>query len=64
MENHQIWNKTLEILESQINKQSFNTWLKDTKLISNTNNVMKILVTDDVAIKHVSQEYSKLIENI
>jgi len=64
MENSQIWEKVLKKIESQINKQSFNTWLKDTQLISNDNNVIKILVTDDVAVKHVTQEYLKLIENI
>lgn len=59
-----IWNKVLESLGHSINKQSFETWLKDTKLLTISENTMKIKVADDVAGRHISENYSAQINKM
>ena len=53
----ELWNNVLDTLESSINKQSFNMWLKDTESITITNETLKIKVIDDVARRHISEQY-------
>ncbi len=63
-ETTEIWNKVLSFLQSNINKQSFDMWLKDTSPVGITDSTIKIKVVDDVASRHISDQYSHQIENI
>jgi len=53
----ELWNSVLNSLESSVNKQSFNMWLKDTEPLSMTENILKIRVIDDVTRRHISEQY-------
>jgi chromosomal replication initiator protein len=59
-----IWGKVLDSMQTNINKQSFDMWLKDTKPLEFSGDIMKIRVADDVAKRHISDQYSNQIENI
>jgi len=58
------WSTILSSLEKNINKQSFDMWLKDTNLLTNANGVLKIKVADDVAVRHITEQYKNQIESI
>lgn len=60
----EIWNKVLTSLQSHVNKQSFDIWLKETEPISITDDIIKIKVIDDVAGRHISERYSQQIDSI
>ena len=59
-----IWKNVLTELEKKINKQSFNTWLKDTEFISLDGNILQIKVKDDVAVRHLNDKLLRDIEEI
>ncbi len=59
-----MWDDVLKNLESRINRQSFIMWLKDTEPLSISGNSLKIKVKDDVAAKHLNNQYLKDIEEI
>ena len=59
-----IWQNVLVELEKKINKQSFNTWLKDTEFVSLDGNLLQIKVKDDVAVRHLNDKFLKDIEEI
>ncbi len=59
-----LWDNVLTSLESKINKQSFNTWLKDTEPVSIYENTIQIKVIDDVTKRHISEQYLNQISNI
>ena len=59
-----LWSNVLNSLESKINKQSFNMWLKETEPLSITGNIIKIRVMDDVARRHISDQYSGQINSV
>jgi len=59
-----IWDKVLKNLETRINKQSFAMWLKDTEPLSIDGDLLKIRVKDDVAARHLKDQYLKDIEEI
>jgi chromosomal replication initiator protein len=59
-----LWNDVLHTLETSVNKQSFNMWLKDTEPVSVSDNVIKVKVIDDVARRHISEQYSMQISHI
>jgi len=61
---HVIWDKVLKNLETRINKQSFAMWLKDTEPLSIDGDLLKIRVKDDVAARHLKDQYLKDIEEI
>jgi len=61
---HVIWDKVLKNLETRINKQSFAMWLKDTEPLSIEGDLLKIRVKDDVAARHLKDQYLKDIEEI
>ena len=44
-EHNNIWSATLGLLEMKIPKASFETWLKDTFVLSSKNNVLTIGVS-------------------
>jgi chromosomal replication initiator protein len=53
----ELWNSVLNSLESSVNKQSFNMWLKDTEPLSMSENILKIRVIDEVTRRHISEQY-------
>ena len=53
----ELWNNVLNSLESSVNKQSFNMWLKDTEPLSISENILKIRVIDEVTRRHISEQY-------
>ena len=57
-----IWNRVLTILQGNINKQSFDMWLKDTTPLSIDNGILRVQVIDDVTRMHISEKYSRMIE--
>ncbi len=59
-----IWDNVLRNLETKINRQSFAMWLKDTEPLSIEGDLLKIKVKDDVAAKHLNDQYLKDIEEI
>ncbi len=59
---NEIWGKVLDNMRTDINKQSFDMWFKDTKLLSINENVLYVKVPDDVARRHISDNYSPYIE--
>lgn len=59
-----MWDGVLKSLESRINRQSFIMWLKDTEPLSISGNSLKIKVKDDVAAKHLNNQYLNDIEVI
>lgn len=59
-----LWNNVLTTLESSVNKQSFNMWLKDTEPVAMSDSIIKVRVIDDVAKRHISEQYSSQISLI
>ena len=59
-----MWDSVLKNLESRINRQSFIMWLKDTEPLSIEGSSLKIKVKDEVAAKHLNDQYLKDIEGI
>jgi chromosomal replication initiator protein len=53
----QLWNSVLQSLEMNVNRQSFNMWLKDTEPVSVSDNILKIKVIDEVTRRHISEQY-------
>lgn len=66
MNNHMansIWQDVLNHLQNSINKQSYNMWLKDTVQVGLTETAIKIRVIDDVARRHIAEQYSTQISS-
>lgn len=58
----EIWGKVLDNMRTDINRQSFDMWFKDTRPLSVNDNTLYIRVPDDVARRHISDNYSPYIE--
>jgi chromosomal replication initiation ATPase DnaA len=59
-----IWNKALYNIQGIINKQSFDMWLKDTEPVMLLENRLTIKVADEVAQRHISDNYSSTLSAI
>ena len=59
-----LWQQVLQKLESEINRQSFNTWFTNTTAQVISDNTIKIKVIDDVASRHIEEYYSEKIKTI
>lgn len=59
----QIWKKTLEILESELSRPSFDTWLKSTELLFLDDNIATIAVPNEFAKDWLETRYYNLIKN-
>ncbi len=59
-----IWDNVLKNLEKRINKQSFAMWLKDTEPLAIEGDILRIRVKDDVAARHLKDQYLRDIEEI
>lgn len=64
MNNDELWNNFLSILNTRIAEISFNTWFKDTKLISSKDGKLVIQVPMTFHKKFLNDNYYELIEDI
>jgi chromosomal replication initiator protein len=60
----QLWEKILSDVKNQINKQTFDMWLNDTKALSFDGQIMTIAVKDEVAKNHIEKSYTDLFSVI
>lgn len=59
-----IWNSFLEKIKDQISSLSYETWFKDTKLVSLNNNTATVIVPMNLHKKHLKENYISLMEDI
>ena len=57
-----FWNKFLATIKESISSLSYETWFRDTKLVSLRNNVATIIVPMPVHKKHLVENYKDIIE--
>ena len=62
MKTEEIWQKILNYFSSKLTNISFNTWFKDTKLLSIDNNEFKIYITSEFKKNFIETKYSDLID--
>ncbi len=58
-----IWQKALDILETQLSKPSFETWLKSTQLITYQGNTATVSVPNEFAKDWLESRYISLIKS-
>lgn len=58
-----IWQKTLDVLETQLSKPSFETWLKSTNLIDFSNHTVTVSVANEFAKDWLESRYINLIKS-
>lgn len=58
-----IWQKALGIMEKQVSRPSFETWLKSTKPVQFSNHIMVIEVPNDFAKDWLESRYYDLIKD-
>ncbi|KAB2953927.1 chromosomal replication initiator protein DnaA [Heliorestis acidaminivorans] len=58
-----LWQQTLEILKQELNPESFDTWLKNTQLISLQDREAYVAVPNDLARDWLENRYATLIKN-
>lgn len=59
-----LWDNFLEQLKTKISSLSFDTWFKNTKLLSLDNNTAKILVDSPLQKKSLEETWYKTIEEV
>lgn len=57
-----LWDNFLSIIKESISSLSYETWFRDTKLVSLRNNVATIVVPMPVHKKHLLENYKDIIE--
>ena len=57
-----IWSSTLAVIEAQLSKPSFETWLKATKPLAYYNNTLVVGVPNEFAKNWVESRYSSLLQ--
>ncbi len=57
-----IWNNTLAVIEAQLSKPSFETWLKATKPLAYYNDTLVVGVPNEFAKDWVESRYSTLLQ--
>lgn len=58
-----LWNQFLDKIKENISSLSYETWFKDTKLVSIKDNVAIIIVPMPFHKKHLVENYNNIIEN-
>jgi len=58
-----IWNKTLDILSSELSKPTFETWLKSTYLAHFNENIVIVSVPNEFAKEWLQSRYYNIIKN-
>ncbi|MDD2496571.1 MAG: chromosomal replication initiator protein DnaA [Desulfitobacteriaceae bacterium] len=59
----EVWQKTLDILETELSKPSFETWLKTIKVVTRYDNTIVIAVPNEFAKDWLESRYANLIKN-
>lgn len=59
-----LWNNFLEKIKSRISSLSYDTWFKDTKLISLDDNVAKVLVDSQLQKKQLQETWYQTISDV
>ncbi len=62
MDVDELWRNFLEIIKNSISSLSYETWFKDTKLVTIRNNTAVIIVPMPVHKKHLMENYKDIIE--
>ncbi len=62
MDVEELWKNFLEIIKSSISSLSYETWFRDTKLVTLRNNIATIIVPMPVHKKHLVENYMDIIE--
>lgn len=62
MDVESLWNNFLDSIKESISSLSYETWFRDTKLVSLRNNVATIIVPMPVHKKHLVENYKDIIE--
>lgn len=57
------WQKTLDIMKTELKRPSFETWLKPTKVVTRYNNTVVVAVPNEFAKDWLESRYSNLIKN-
>ncbi len=64
MDMNVIWDTFLERMKEQISTLSYDTWFKETKLVSLKDGIATIIVPMNLHKKHLSENYSNIIDEI
>ena len=59
----EYWQKTLDILKAELSEPSFDTWLKNTKVVTKYENTFVIAVPNGFAKDWLESRYANLIKN-
>ena len=62
MDVEELWKNFLELIKSNISSLSYETWFRDTKLVTLRNNIAIIIVPMPVHKKHLLENYMDIIE--
>ena len=62
MDVESLWNNFLNTIKESISSLSYETWFRDTKLVSLRNNVATVIVPMPVHKKHLIENYKDIIE--
>ena len=63
MDNEVLWINFLNKIKENISSLSYETWFKDTKLVSTDNDNAIIIVPMPFHKKHLEENYKSIIEN-
>jgi chromosomal replication initiator protein len=60
---HRIWSQCLKKIESELNRQSFETWIKPTRLVSLENGEATVAVPNRLFREWIEENYSEIISS-
>lgn len=58
-----LWDDLLKDMQKKMNKQSFNSWIKDTKAVNFDSGKLTVVVSDDIAKDQIEKNYDELIKS-
>jgi len=64
MDNNVFWNRFLDKISSQIDALAFDTWFRETRLITLENGKLEIEVPMHIHGKHIKENYENIIDKI
>ncbi|WP_159436138.1 DnaA N-terminal domain-containing protein [Anaerosalibacter sp. Marseille-P3206] len=62
-ETSDIWSQVIKVIKNELTEVSFNTWIRDIKLVSKDNNYFYISVPNAFHQNIIEGRYLKIIEN-
>ena len=63
MDVNSLWSQFLESIKESITSLSYETWFRDTKLVSLNDNIATVVVPIEVHKKHLNENYKDIIED-